>query len=181
MAGSRSWTGSRNLFRPQPSITFSSISLKGGSKMDASNTALTEFSLCQLPGKAYDKDLLTTIVSCLPASISLDRFGKTKPESGAFLDIILKETVLFAEGGMLIVRFQFSPFMQPPNFAAIHRALVHGRNRPAPAPPRTQHHPIPTSHATSQSSPISSPSPQADSRATSAPWRSRAAAARASR
>ncbi len=70
--------------------------------MDASNT-VTEFSLCQLPGKAYEKDLVTTVVSSLPASLMLDRFGKTKPESGAFLDIILKETVLFAEGGVFIL------------------------------------------------------------------------------
>ena len=69
--------------------------------MDASNTA-TEFSLCQLPGKAYEKDLVTTVVSSVPASLLLDRFGKTKPDSGAFLDIILKETVLFAEGGPFI-------------------------------------------------------------------------------
>jgi hypothetical protein len=68
--------------------------------MDASNT-VTEFTLCQLPDKAYEKDLVTTIVSSLPASLSLDRFGKIKPESGAFLDIVLKETVFFAEGGTI--------------------------------------------------------------------------------
>eukprot|EP00292_Cryptomonas_paramecium_P016994 CAMPEP_0113701462 /NCGR_PEP_ID=MMETSP0038_2-20120614/24595_1 /TAXON_ID=2898 /ORGANISM="Cryptomonas paramecium" /LENGTH=109 /DNA_ID=CAMNT_0000625371 /DNA_START=116 /DNA_END=442 /DNA_ORIENTATION=- /assembly_acc=CAM_ASM_000170 len=66
--------------------------------MDTDQTS-GEFSLCQLPGKSYERRIETSIVSCSPASVMLERFGKTKPASGAYLDVVLKDTILYAEGG----------------------------------------------------------------------------------
>ena len=68
--------------------------------MDGSNSQ-AEFTVCQLPGKAYEKVLTTSILSSTAASLQLSRFGKSKPEDGTHLDVILKDTVLFAEGGLI--------------------------------------------------------------------------------
>jgi hypothetical protein len=72
-----------------------------------SSGSLTEFTLCQIPGKAYEKSFATFVVSSGSASLQLSRFGKSKPENGAFLDVVLKETVLFAEGGSPIATKNF--------------------------------------------------------------------------
>ena len=75
-----------------------SVNRIGAFKMEASS-GLTEFSLCQIPGKAYDKSATTSIVSSSCASLQLSRFGKSKPDDGTYLDVVLKESILFDEGG----------------------------------------------------------------------------------
>ncbi len=46
---------------------------------------------------------MTSIISVEEWKIMPERFGKIKPEKGAYSDVVVKDSVLYAEGGMIAI------------------------------------------------------------------------------